>query len=96
MAKEITELYCTAGVLIYSAAGYEWVFCIIVSAQNKAEVAAERFQVWRLKANPGHYSTLTCSDGNGRIVFIKRIDAYEKSRLVFWCVDNVIMLPNEY
>lgn len=57
------------------------------------------FQVWDLKRDEsGHGADLICQDGNGVVLYRKRIDITDfplpEIRLYF--VDKVILLPSEY
>jgi hypothetical protein len=69
----------------------------IVQPHNKA-VAAEEFQVWKLTVRPDRTATLTCDDGNGRIVFTKEIEFtdFPLDEIKLYFTDNVILLPSEY
>ena len=71
---------------------------VIAFAQSLREVAAEAFQVWRLKVNPDHSATLACEDGNSKIVFTKEIEFtdFPLDEIAFYFTDNVLMLPSEY
>jgi hypothetical protein len=69
----------------------------IVQPHNKA-VAAEEFQVWKLTVRPDRTATLTCDDGNGRIVFTKEIEFtdFPLDTITLWFANNTIYLPSEH
>jgi hypothetical protein len=69
----------------------------IIQPYNKA-VAAEEFQVWRLAVRPDRSATLTCDDGNGNIVFTKKIEYtdFPPDEITLYFANNVIHLPSEY
>jgi hypothetical protein len=69
----------------------------IVQPHNKA-VAAEEFQVWKLTVRPDRTATLTCDDGNGRIVFTKEIEFtdFPLDEITLWFANNTIYLPSEH
>jgi len=69
----------------------------IVQPHNKA-VAAEEFQVWKLTVRPDRTATLTCDDGNGRVVFTKEIEFtdFQLDTITLWFANNTIYLPSEH
>jgi hypothetical protein len=69
----------------------------IIQPYDKA-VAAEEFQVWILTVRPDRKATLTCDDGNGKIVFTKEIEwtDFPLDEIKFYFTDNTILLPSEY
>jgi hypothetical protein len=69
----------------------------IIQPYNKA-VAAEEFQVWKLGVRPDRTATLTCDDGNGKIVFTKEIEYtdFPLDEITLYFANNVIHLPSEY
>ena len=69
----------------------------IIQPYNKA-VAAEEFQVWKLAICPGRAATLTCDDGNGKIVFTKKIEHtdFPLDEITLYFTNDVIHLPSEY
>ena len=50
----------------------------LIQPYDKA-IAAEEFQVWRLKVSTDHTATLTCENGNGTTVFTKALDVHRFS-----------------
>jgi len=69
----------------------------IIQPYDKA-VAAEEFQAWKLSVRAGSKATLTCDDGNGRIVFTKEIEYtdFPLDEITLYFANNVIHLPSEY
>ncbi|MFZ0774251.1 MAG: DUF6876 family protein [Candidatus Sulfotelmatobacter sp.] len=69
----------------------------IIQPYNK-HVAAEEFQVWKLTVQPDRSATLTCDDGNGNIVFTKKIEYtdFPLNEITLYFANNVIHLPSEY
>ena len=69
----------------------------ILQPYNK-RVAAEDFQVWKLAVGSDRSATLTCDDGNGNIVFSKKIayTDFPLEEITLYFVNHVILLPGEY
>ncbi len=69
----------------------------IALAQSIQTIKTEEFQVWRLVVE-NSAGVLTCDDGDGRVVYAKRIDYtdFPLPEIKLYFVDNVIMLPSEY
>lgn len=92
-------LFTDGAKYVADTAGAYWLLdeIAIIQPYDK-RVAEEEFQVWKLAVRPDHTATLTCDDGNGRIVFTKAITftdfPLDEIRLYF--TDNVILLPSEY
>lgn len=61
-------------------------------------VAAEEFQVWRLKVNADTSAELLCEDGNDNVVHRKQIPYtdFPGEGITLWFTDNTILLPREY
>jgi hypothetical protein len=80
--------------------GAYWLLDEIAFAQLHVKaVAAERFQVWTLKADMiRHTGTLSCGDGNGNKVFEKPLGFtdFPVPEITLWFKDNTIFLPSEY
>ncbi len=91
-------LYTDGAQYIAETGGAYWLLDEIAFAQTDPKIAAEEFQVWRLKVNFDKTATLTCDDGNDRVVFIKPIEYtdFPLDGIGFYFTDNVIMLPTEY
>lgn len=69
----------------------------LIQPYNEA-VAAEEFQVWKLKVNGDRSATLTCDDGNGNIIFTKQIpfSDFPLDEITLWFASNTIYLPSEH
>ena len=79
-------------------AGAYWLIDEIALCQPyEKAVAAEPFQVWKLKVT-GSRATLDCEDGNGKVVYSKRIDFtdFPEPGVTLFMTDNVMLLPSEY
>jgi hypothetical protein len=61
-------------------------------------VAAEEFQVWKLKVRSDRTATLSCEDGNDNTVFTKEIEFtdFPLDESTLWFANNVIYLPSEH
>lgn len=71
----------------------------VAIGQTRPKVKAEEFQVWTLATDlEKHRAVLTCDDGNGNVVFTKRIDFtdFVLPDIKLYFTDNVILLPSEY
>ena len=62
------------------------------------QVAAEEFQFWKLAVRTDRTATLTCEDGNGKVVFTKEIEYtdFPLDEIAFYYTNNTILLPSEY
>jgi len=84
---------------VADAGGAYWLLDEIALAQRyKKRVAAEEFQNWTLKVKDDNTARLTCDNGNGNIVFSKRIpftDFPLPENSLYFC-NNTILLPSEY
>jgi hypothetical protein len=90
----------TDGVkFVADSAGAYWLIDEIAINQTLPKVRAEEFQVWVLKVDlEKRKGVLTCDDGNGSVVFSKRIEYtdFPLPEIRFYCTDGVILLPSEY
>ena len=70
---------------------------IALAQKFNSLVKAKPFQVWKLVVNDTK-GALTCDDGNGNIVYTKRIPFtdFPLPEIEFYFTDNVILLPGEY
>lgn len=92
-------LYTDGAKHVADAGGAYWLLDEIALAQEFIkDVAAEAFQVWKLKRGEGHSATLTCEDGNHTTVFTKAIafTDFPLPEITLWFTDNTILLPSEY
>jgi hypothetical protein len=69
----------------------------LIQPYDKA-VAAERFQLWKLKVETDCTTTLTCENGNGTTVFTKEIGFtdFPLPEITLYFQNNTIFLPSEY
>lgn len=80
-------------------AGAYWLVDEVAINQTRPNVRAEEFQVWVLKVDlENRKGVLTCEDGDGNIVFTKKIEFtdFPLSEIRLYCTDNTILLPSEY
>jgi hypothetical protein len=92
-------LFTDGAKYVADAGGAYWLLdeIAIIQPYDKA-VAAEEFQVWKLTVRPDRTATLTCDDGNGRIVFTKEIEFtdFPLDTITLWFANNTIYLPSEH
>jgi len=91
-------LYTDGAQYVAETGGAYWLIDEIAFGQAEPKVAAEEFQVWRLKVHADQTAMLTCDDGNDRVVFSKRIEFtdFPLDEISFYVANHVIMLPSEY
>ncbi len=92
-------LYTDGAQYLAEHGGAYWLLDEIALAQRyKKRVAAQEFQNWSLKVKPDHTARLACDDGNGNVVYAKRIPFtdFPLSEVTLYCVNNTILLPSEY
>jgi hypothetical protein len=80
-------------------AGAYWLLDEIALIQPyDRKVAAEAFQVWKLKVNSDHSAELICEDGNDNAVYAKQIPFtdFPGDGITLWFTGNTILLPSEY
>ena len=97
----VQDVLFTDGVKhVADAGGAYWLLDEIALAQRyEKRVAGEEFQHWKLAVNlDTHKGVLTCDDGNGNIVFSKRIPFtdFPLSEITLYYVNNTILLTSEY
>ena len=89
----------TEGVqFLAERAGAYWLIDEIALAQQYDErVKAEEFQCWKLVVT-NSTATLTCDDGNGKVVFSKHIDFtdFPLDHIDLWVEGDTILLPSEH
>jgi len=91
-------LFTDGAKYIADAAGAYWLLDEIAFAQRgERAVAAEEFQVWKLTVKDDS-ATLSCDDGNGRIVFEKAIPLtdFPPEGVTLWFTNNTIYLASEH
>ena len=93
-------LFTDGAKYLADKAGAYWLLDEIAFAQRgEKAVAVEEFQVWKLTVDlDRHSATLTCDDGNGRIVFEKAIEYtdFPLAEIGLWFTNNTIYLPSEH
>ena len=92
-------LYTDGAKYVADTAGAYWLLDEIAFAQkSNRRVAAEEFQLWKLRVNSDHTATLACDDGNGNVVFSKRIayTDFPLEDITLYFTNQVILLPSEY
>lgn len=93
------SLYTDGAKYVADQAGAYWLLDDIAVSQTRPKVRAEEFQVWTLTVElEKHKATLKCDDGNGNVVFSKRIEFtdFPLPEIKFYYADGTILLPNEY
>ena len=91
-------LYTDGAQYVAETAGAYWLLDELAFGQSEPHIAAEEFQVWRLKVNPDQTALLSCEDGNDRVVFNKQIEYtdFPLDEITFYFTNNTILLPGEY
>jgi hypothetical protein len=93
-------LYTDGAQYLAEHGGAYWLIDEIALAQRyDKRVAGEELQLWKLAVDlDQHKGVLTCDDGNGNIVFSKRIPFtdFPLSEITLYYVNNTILLPSEY
>jgi len=92
-------LYTDGAKYVADQAGAFWLLDEIAISQTRPKVMAEEFQVWTLKVDlENRKGVLTCDDGNGNVVFTKRIEYtdFPLPAISFYCTHDTILLPSEY
>ena len=92
-------LYTDGAKYVAESGGAYWLLDEIAFAQQgNRVVAAEEFQVWKLTVQPDQSGRLTCEDGNGNVVFSKRLEYtdFPLDEISLYFTNNVILLPGEY
>ena len=96
----VPKVRYTDGVkYVADTAGAYWLIDEIAFAQSVPAVEAEEFQLWKLTVDTAKSTaTLTCDDGNRRIVFKKEIafTDFPLDEIRFYFTDSTILLPSEY
>lgn len=92
-------LFTDGAKYVADEAGAYWLLDEIAFSQSLKRIAAEEFQLWKLKVNLSeHTAKLVCEDGNGNVVFRKRIPYtdFPLEEISFYFANNTILLPTEY
>ena len=92
-------LFTDGAKYVADKAGAYWLLDEIALIQpGDKRVAAEVFQVWKLKVNADRSAQLVCEDGNNGVVYEKRIPYtdFPLDEITLWFSNNVIYLPSEH
>jgi hypothetical protein len=92
-------LFTDGAKYVADTAGAYWLLDEIALIQPyDKRVADEEFQFWKLVVRPDRTATLTCDDGNGKIVYTKKIEYtdFPVDEITFYFTNNVIYLPSEH
>jgi hypothetical protein len=92
-------LFTDGAKYLADRAGAYWLLDTIALAQKShARVAAEAFQLWRLKVHADQTATLTCEDGNGQPVHTEPLafTDFPLPEIKLYYTDRTILLPSEY
>lgn len=75
-----------------------WLLDEIVSGQRNDDIKSLQNKGWKLKLIEGNSYNLTCDDGNGNVVFKKKITDcdFPYKNVTIWVEGNVILLPSEH
>ena len=96
----VCDILYTDGVqYVAEQGGAYWLVDEIALAQKyQPEVAAEAFQLWKLRVKEDRSAALTCQDGNCKTVFEKTITFtdFPLTEITFYVTNNTILLPSEY
>jgi hypothetical protein len=74
-----------------------WLFDVILSYQLYKAVCSQYLQVWRLKKQEGVYWSITCDDGNGKILVQQQIpySDFPLDGIKILVKQGVCLLPSE-
>ena len=93
-------LFTDGAKFIADEGGAYWLLDAIALCQRtEKHVAAEEFQVWTLKVDlEKRRAVLACDDGNGNVVFSKKIEFtdFPLAAITFYYTDSTLLLPSEY
>lgn len=84
---------------VADTAGAYWLLDEIAIHQARPRVRAEEFQVWTLKVDlEKRKAVLNCGDGDGHIVFSKRIEYtdFPLPEIKLYYANGTLLLPSEY
>jgi len=92
-------LFTDGAKFVADQTGAYWLVDEIAINQTRPKVRAEEFQMWILRVDLEHKrGTLTCDDGNGNVVFSKRIEYtdFPLAEIKFYFTGGTLLLPTEY
>lgn len=100
-----SNIYTDGVKYVADTAGAYWLIDKIATLQMKREIAAERFQVWRLIVKDAR-ATLTCDDGDrigvgdSKLIILHTEEIgftdFPLEKIEFWVEGDVILLPSEH
>lgn len=96
LARSIVYTECVQYVAKHGEAS--WLIDEVAFAQTLPNIAKEEFQVWKLCVQINRTASLTCDDGNHRIIYVKAIEwtDFPLDEICFYFIDNMILLPSVY
>lgn len=92
-------LFTDGAKFVADEGGAYWLLDEIALAQRyEKAVAAEEFQAWTLTVNKDRTANLACDDGNGRILFVERLDFtdFPLEEITLYFENKTIYLPSEH
>jgi hypothetical protein len=92
-------LFTDGAKYVADTGGAYWLLdAIAITQRHDERVAAEPFQVWKLKVSANCTATLTCEDGNGNAVYSQVLEYtdFPLPEITLYFQNNTIFLPSEY
>ena len=97
-AENRNVLFTDGAKYVADQAGAYWLLDEIALIQHcDKHIAAQQFQVWKLKVHADASAELVCEDGNDNVVYTKPIPFtdFPVEGITLWFKDNTILLPSE-
>lgn len=94
-----TVMFTDGAKYVADTAGAYWLLDEIALAQRYDQaVTSEEFQLWELKVARDATATLTCDDGNGHVVYSKKLEFtdFPAPGIKLYHCNGKIFLPSEY
>jgi hypothetical protein len=96
----VGDILFTDGVkYVVDHGGAYWLLDEIALSQRSVKaVTATPFQAWKLAVKPDRTATLSCEDGDGKIIFTKAIafTDFPLPEIALWLANDTIYLPSEH
>lgn len=91
-------LYTDGVKYLAEQAGAYWLIDAVAFGQEEPGVKGQPFQVWTLAVRENSAATLTCTDGNAKILYQQHISFtdFPLPEITLWVEDRVILLPSEH
>ena len=91
-------LYTDGVKYVAETAGAYWPMDDIAFSQTDPLIRAEEFQVWNLGVRPDSIGTLTCEDGNGRVVTRRdySFTSFPEPGIDLWFEGGIIYPPSAH